>query len=128
MRRLGLVALVACSAKADDPLVGKWSGGSGAKTYELRADGSLVGRLAGAVEGCDTDTAAIAACEAQQTWEHEGSKVTFHRGGLWGPERGFGGMFADKPQPRCTCKLESAELEYKDGALVIGKERAVRVP
>ena len=121
--------LVACSAsRADDPLVGKWGGGSGGRTYELRADGSLVGPLAGAAEGCDRDTAAIAACAAQQTWEHDGSKVTFHRGGLRAPQRGLDGMFAAKHDDKCTCKLESIDLEYKDGALVVGKERAVRVP
>ena len=122
------MVLVACSSRADDPIVGKWSGGPHAKTYELRADGSLVGPLAGAARECEDEKVAIAACEAQQTWEHHGSTVTFHRGGLWGPERGFGGMFADKPDAKCTCKLESIDLEYKDGALISGKERAVRVP
>lgn len=125
-----LVLATACSSsRAGDPVIGTWAGGNG-PPFELRDDGHL-DKAPTADLRCVDEVALIAACRARQTWEHRGPVVTLRMGVVRDPAPAHGalvGMFAEpRAGERCGCVLDPIEVQYTGDALVVGKERAVRV-
>jgi hypothetical protein len=128
--RLILLLATACSSsRAGDPVIGTWSGGKGA-AFELRDDGHL-DKAPTFDSRCADEVASIAACRARQTWEHRGPVVTLRMGVIRDTASAQGsltGMFAEpRSGERCECVLDPVEVQYTGDALVVGKERAVRV-